>query len=105
MKSTMRISMSLIMASLLFPMVSWAGERATVEVSGLSCPFCGFGLEKKLKHIPGVEKVTLKIHDGVAEIEAAEGKTVTKEEIVQAVKEAGFTPGKVEIQEDKGGNR
>ncbi|NKE70239.1 heavy-metal-associated domain-containing protein [Candidatus Manganitrophus noduliformans] len=93
----------LILATLLSPLVGWAKERITVEVSGLSCPFCAFGLEKKLKQLPGVEKVTIKVNEGVAEIDVAEGKKMTEEQVEQAVKEASFTPGKVKIEEDEGG--
>lgn len=93
----------LILATLLSPVIGWAKEKITVEVSGLSCPFCAFGLEKKLKQIPGAERVTIKVNEGVAEIDVAEGKKMTQEQVEQAVKEAGFTPGSVKIQEDEGG--
>jgi len=93
----------LILATLLSPLAGWANEKITVEVSGLSCPFCAFGLEKKLKQLPGAEKVTIKINEGKAEIDVAEGKKIAKDQVEQAVKEAGFTPGSVRIQEEKGG--
>lgn len=93
----------LILAFLSYPVVGYTRERVIVEVAGLSCPFCAFGLEKKLKQIPGAEKVTIKVSEGKAEVEVAEGKKVTKEQVSQAVKESGFTPGKIEIQEEREG--
>lgn len=93
----------LTLAMFLSPLVGWANEKITVEVSGLSCPFCAFGLEKKLKQLPGAEKVTIKVNEGKAEIDVAEGKKITREQVEQAVREAGFTPGKVSTQEENGG--
>ncbi len=93
----------LMIAMLFSSSVGWAKEGITVEVKGLSCPFCTFGLEKKLKQLPGAEKVTIRVNEGKAEIDLAEGKKITKEQVEQAVKESGFTPGHVTIQEDQGG--
>ncbi len=84
------------------PGAGWAQERIVVDVAGVSCPFCAFGLEKKLQALPGVEKVTIKVNEGVVEIEVAEGHQVTKEQIQQAVKDAGFTPGEVRIEAGEG---
>ena len=50
-------------------------EEATVKVDGLSCPFCAYGLEKKLKKVEGVEKLEIKVDQGVAKI------TIKKEKI------------------------
>lgn len=98
------IFLVLIFAIFFHPMISFAKQKVSVEVAGLSCPFCAFGLEKKLKNIHGAEKVTIKINEGKAEIDLAEGKRITKEEVEQAVKDSGFTPGKIVIYEDKEGS-
>ena len=90
-----------ILFFLFSPMASYAKQRIMVEVAGVSCPFCAFGLEKKLKQLPGAEKVVIKINEAKAEIEVADGKEITRGQIEQAVKEAGFTPGKIEIKEEK----
>ncbi len=90
-----------ILAVIFCPMESFAGQKVIVEVAGVSCPFCAFGLEKKLKQLPGAERVTIKINEAKAEIEVADGKEITRGQIEQAVKEAGFTPGKIEIKEEK----
>ena len=95
--------MGLLLAVLAaLPGAGWAGERIVVDVAGVSCPFCAFGLEKKLQALPGVEKVSIKVNEGTAEIEVAEGHQVTKEQIQQAVKDAGFTPGEIRIEAVKG---
>ncbi|HLF85807.1 MAG TPA: heavy-metal-associated domain-containing protein [Nitrospiria bacterium] len=90
-----------ILAILFSPMASYAKQRVIVEVAGVSCPFCAFGLEKKLNQLPGAERVTIKINEAKAEIEVGDGKEITREQIEQAVKESGFTPGKIDIKEEK----
>lgn len=99
---------SLVMTGLLLtappPQAGWAGEaqKVVVQVDGLSCPFCGFGLEKKLKRIEGVREVTLFIDKGVAELKVVEGKTVTEAQVRKAVEKAGFTARAIEFS---GGGR
>ena len=67
-----------------------------VQVDGLSCPFCSYGLEKKLKKLNGVEKVEINMKQGKAEMRVKPGITISDESIKQAVEDAGFTPGPVE---------
>ncbi|MFQ5779239.1 MAG: heavy-metal-associated domain-containing protein [Nitrospiria bacterium] len=66
--------------------------QITIRVDGLTCPFCAYGLEKKLKRLEGVEKVRIDIDRGIAEVTVAEGKFIQEEELKKAVLNAGFTP-------------
>ena len=66
--------------------------QISIRVDGLSCPFCAYGLEKKLNKLEGTEKVRIDIEHGVAEITVAEGKTIEESRLRQAVLDAGFTP-------------
>ncbi|KAA3619379.1 MAG: hypothetical protein DWQ05_01280 [Calditrichaeota bacterium] len=70
-------------------------KKISVRVDGLSCPFCAFGLEKKLKSIEGVEKIEIKVNDGLAILAFKDGANVDEKIIKQKVKEAGFTPGAI----------
>ena len=54
-------------------------EEATVKVDGLSCPFCAYGLEKKLKRVEGVEKLEIKVDQGVAKLTVKEKKNLSIE--------------------------
>ena len=67
-----------------------------VQVDGLSCPFCSYGLEKKLKKLNGVGKVEIHMRQGKAEMKVNPGITISDESIKQAVIDAGFTPGPIE---------
>ncbi len=35
-----------------------------IEVRGLACPFCAYGMEKALKEVSGVEKVDIVLKKG-----------------------------------------
>ena len=72
-----------------------SSTQISIRVDGLSCPFCAYGLEKKLNRLEGTEKVRLDIDRGVAEIMVAKGKTIEESELRQAVLDAGFTPREI----------
>ena len=62
-----------------------------VRVDGLSCPFCAYGLEKKLKKMDGVSKIEIDVENAFALLTIEEGKIVTDDNIREKVKDAGFT--------------
>ncbi len=73
-----------------------------VRVDGLSCPFCAYGLEKKLKKMEGVEKIDISVEDAYALLTIEDGKTVTEKAIRKNVKEAGFTARQItEVETDE----
>ena len=70
---------------------------ATVYVNGLACPFCAYGLEKKLKNLDAIQKLKVQLEKDRVLLTFKEGQTLTKKEIQQAVKKAGFTARKIEF--------
>lgn len=96
------LGLSLVVASAVY-----AGPRTyRIEVAGLACPFCAYGLEKRLKKVDGVKKIETDIGTGTVTVEMAEGKTLGKEQARKAVKKAGFTLGGFEeITPKEGGSR
>ncbi|MFQ5708994.1 MAG: cation transporter, partial [bacterium] len=70
----------------------------TLRVDGLSCPFCAYGMEKKLKRIENMEKLDIKINEGLVILFFKEGAKVDKQVISKKVKEAGFTPREITIE-------
>ena len=60
-------------------------------VDGLACPFCAYGVEKKVGGLDGVEKVVIEIEDGLVAVTLADGATLDEATAKQAVDEAGFT--------------
>ena len=65
--------------------------RIKVEVDGLSCPFCAYGLEKKLQKMEGVEKIEIDVENAFVLLTLEDGKTVNEAMIRERVKDAGFT--------------
>ena len=73
-----------------------------VQVDGLSCPFCAYGLEKKLKKMDGVTKIEIDVENAFALLTIEEGKKVSDEVIRQKVKDAGFTAREItEVSNDE----
>ncbi len=40
-----------------------------VQVDGLACPFCAYGIEKKLSAVPGVDKLETDIAAGTVAVD------------------------------------
>jgi len=72
-------------------------KEVKIRVDGLSCPFCAYGLEKKLNDIKGAENINIDFENRLVTMNIAGEKNINKKEIKDKVKEAGFTPIKVEI--------
>lgn len=73
---------------------------AEVYVDGLACPFCAYGLEKKLKKLDAVQKMEVQLEKGRVLLVFKEDQTLTEKEIQQAVKKAGFTARKIEFPDE-----
>lgn len=70
-----------------------------LEVNGLACPFCAYGLEKKLKAIKGAEDFYVDIKDGYAVMAVPLTTKVTKHELKKLVSDAGFELKSVEFSD------
>ena len=81
-------------ALLLFVSISSRSEAeilaAELEVFGLTCPFCGFGIEKKLRAVPGVAEVTIFLDEGRIQLAFSPGSDAVPSDIEGAVEKAGF---------------
>lgn len=73
-------------------------QKATIRVDGLACPFCAYGLEKKLLRLDGVEDWDIKINDGLVILYFNEDARVDEDLLKRKVKEAGFTPRETTLE-------
>lgn len=64
-----------------------------IQVNGLSCPFCAYGIEKQVNAIKGVEDIALDLKAGMLTVTMEEGATLEEETASKAVEAAGFTLG------------
>lgn len=67
-----------------------------LRVDGLACPFCAYGVEKKLGALEGVQSVETNLKDGVVIVTMQDGAALDEATARKAVKEAGFSLRKLE---------
>lgn len=93
--------MGLLVAGVaLGPASAFAEEReAVLRVDGLACPFCAYGLEKKLTALPGVTSYDADLREGKVFVGLAPEASVDDEDLRRRVKESGFTLRGVTIEE------
>ena len=69
-----------------------AGEAVhALQVDGLGCPFCAYGIEKQLSAIDGVDKVVVDLKKGLVIVTMKQDASLAKKQARQAVTDAGFT--------------
>ena len=91
MRSKMMLRVFALLLAALWAMPVWAGEAYKLYVDGLACPFCAYGVEKKVGGLDGVERVDIDIDEGLVAVTMAEGSTLDEATAKRAVDEAGFT--------------
>lgn len=64
-----------------------------IQVNGLSCPFCAYGIEKQVNAIEGVEEIALDLKAGLLTVTMEEGAVLDQPTASKAVERAGFTLG------------
>jgi len=67
--------------------------RVSLRVDGLACPFCAYGLEKKIRRWDAVEKYHIELKTGLVHVYAKSQKTLQLARFANVVKSAGFTHG------------
>ncbi len=70
-------------------------RQIQITVLGMSCPFCAYGVEKKLKKLDGVTELTVDLASGLATLVMEDGTDVSNETLQEAVEDAGFEAAKV----------
>ncbi|MFQ5546419.1 MAG: heavy-metal-associated domain-containing protein [Acidiferrobacterales bacterium] len=88
-----RIGATILMLLMLFAPLGAQAETNLyhLKVDGLGCPFCAYGIEKKLSAIDGVESIDVELKKGMVVVTTTEGAALTETQAHKAVKDAGFT--------------
>ena len=68
-----------------------AGVTVHLLVDGMVCPFCAYGLEKRLMKLAAVDSLIVRISDGLVQIREKDGQMLTEEDVRKEVEKAGFT--------------
>mgnify|MGYP001816667152 CR=1 FL=1 len=81
------------------PLQAQEKERDFVEVTveGLGCPFCAYGLEKKIKELKNVKKVAIDIETGLTSFYYPTEKAITIADVEHQVDIAGYSPKGIKI--------
>ncbi len=79
-----------VLALALGAQTALAGEYV-MRVDGLACPFCAYGVEKKLKRLEGVKDVDVDLDRGLVKVEVQDGVTLPDERLRKLFRDAGFT--------------
>ncbi len=67
-------------------------QRIQFTVVGLSCPFCAYGIEKRLRHdITGLDSLELEFRTGTVTLQVHDGGQVTDDDLRAVVRKAGFS--------------
>ena len=72
------------------------GASVRLKVDGMVCPFCAYGLEKRLEEIASIDAVLIRISDGLVQIRTKEGQELTDEALTDAVRKSGFSLREIE---------
>lgn len=72
-------------------------DKVEVQVDGLGCPFCAYGLEKKFKELKGIKKVRIDMETGLMTFNYPSEKMIDIETVESQVDKAGYTPVTTEI--------
>ncbi len=68
-----------------------SGSRYSMRVDGLACPYCAYGIEKKLKKISGISNIKVNLEKGLVTVDASDGTTLSEQQMKTLFKDAGFT--------------
>jgi len=66
-------------------------DQIEVQVDGLGCPFCAYGLEKKFKELKGIKDVKIEMETGVFNFSYPSEKALSLETVESQVDKAGYT--------------
>lgn len=97
-----RFSLIFLLA-LALPAWAWAAERQyQLRVDGLACPYCAYGIEKKIRALDGVDKdsVAIRINEGLVVFQADTEAPIGEAELKQLINDAGFTLRSFEQSEE-----
>jgi|GEM_PF-648906 len=74
--------------------VAFGQEKKThvvdLSIEGMSCESCASKIDKALKGVEGVKDVSVNVEKGTASVVLADASTVSHENLVKAVADAGY---------------
>lgn len=83
----------LILGLALLPLTAALAQSSVYKlfVDGLACPFCAYGIEKKITALKGVQKIEIDLDAGFVAVTVSSGATLDEATVQQAIDQAGFS--------------
>lgn len=72
-----------------------ADKIVQIRVDGLACPYCAYGVEKKLMKITGVKHVDFNLKKGLVLVTAEENLEMNEAQLKTLFDDSGFTFRKI----------
>jgi mercuric ion binding protein len=69
--------------------------KVKIEIDGLSCPFCAYGLEKNLRDVENINDIKIDVENAFVLLSISEGKGIDEDLIRKTIKDAGFTARRI----------
>jgi copper chaperone CopZ len=107
---TMKTIATVLVLLMVLPATLWgagaepnAAEQQVLEiqVKGMTCPFCAYGIEKNLSKLPGVAKTQVSLETKKARVVMQPGQAPDEERVRQVILDSGFTPGEATVHVQK----
>jgi len=70
-------------------------RQIQITILGMSCPFCAYGVEQKLKKLDGVAKLGVVLKTGIATLNLEDNADFSNELLEKTVVDAGFEVSKI----------
>ena len=87
----MKVMTAIILGMVWSSVIFAAGTEYRMRVDGLACPYCAYGIEKKLKAIEGVGKIDVDLNAGLVVVDVGEGVSLSESQMKTLFQDAGFT--------------
>lgn len=71
----------------------WPAEAYVLQVDGLACPYCGYGVEKQFAKQEGVKGTKINIEKSVVVVSVTPDTRFSDDQLKRIVHDAGFQLG------------
>lgn len=91
----MKINISFLSIAILFLSAALVHAEHTniieLDVLGMTCPFCVYGLKKKLEKLPDIKQADVSLKDNKVRLTLEPGVISDEALYIEAIKKSGFT--------------
>ena len=86
----------LVLICCMTPLMATHDQTVEIDLTGLSCSFCVYGLKKNLEKHAEIDKAEISLKQNKARIHLTPEAKLTTEEIRQIITDAGFASGELQ---------